>query len=67
MSINPIKARRFITGKTQDDIFIETGIFPSKLSRLERGYLNPSTLSQSEKKKLAHALNTTVEKLFGGL
>ena len=61
LMLNKIKARRFITGKTQDQLFIETGIRQCKISRIENGYLNPS---EEERNILAEALGCKPEELF---
>lgn len=59
--VNKIKGYRFIRQKSQDRLFIETGISQSKLSRIENGYLQPS---EKEKAVLAKALGATAEELF---
>lgn len=61
LMVNRLKYYRFIRQKTQDQIFIETGIPQSKLSRIENMYLRPG---ESEKTVLAKALGTTTEELF---
>lgn len=59
--INKIKAQRFLAGITQDELMIKTGINQAKISRIERGYLKPST---EEKEKIARALKLKSEELF---
>ena len=59
--LNKMKAIRFLSGKSQDELMIETGINQAKISRIERGYLNPTA---EEKEKLAKALGTTTKELF---
>ena len=39
---HPIRMIRIMSEKTQDDIFRETGIQPSKYSRIERGVVPPT-------------------------
>jgi transcriptional regulator with XRE-family HTH domain len=52
---------RLMSEKTLDDIFMETGIPPSKLSRIERGIV-PPTFWETE--KLGKALNVDPGELF---
>ena len=56
-----LKEARFFKGLNQWDISIKTGIPQSKLSLIERGYVNPK---EHEKKKIAKALNCKVEEIF---
>ena len=58
---NRIKTRRFLVGKTQDQLYLETGIIQSKISRIENGFVTPR---EDEKKALAEALDCTPEELF---
>lgn len=51
---------KFIKGYTLFDLRLITGIHQSKLSLIERGYLQPT---DDEKKKLAEALKTKPERI----
>ena len=39
-----LKIFRFINKKTQDQLFLETGILQSKISRIENGFAKPAQL-----------------------
>ena len=58
---NKVKTCRFFARKTQDQLFIETGIPQSIISRIENGYLKPK---EAEKKALAKALGVKLDDLF---
>lgn len=59
--MNHLKFMRFKKEKTQDQIFLETGIPQSKVSRIENGYLIPSV---REKELLARVLDCNEEDIF---
>jgi len=59
--MNRVKEARFKKGKTQIQLFKETGMWPSRISYIENGYMKPS---KKEKKKLANALSVEVDWLF---
>ena len=61
MNGNRIKEFRFHRGFTQDDIFLKTRIWPSKLSKIERGILDAN---EREKKLIAKALKAPLKKVF---
>ena len=54
---------RFEQRVTQIDLMVKTGIWPSRISLLENGYLQPKP---DEKEKLARALGVKIEELFEG-
>ena len=56
-----LREARFFKGLNQWDISFKTGIPQSKLSLIERGYVDPR---KDEKKKIAKALNCKVEDIF---
>ena len=58
---NRLKEARFFTGKPQIQLWLETGIHYSTISRIECGYIEPNDTC---KKKLAKALNVKKEWLF---
>ncbi|MBA7641126.1 hypothetical protein ES703_48799 [subsurface metagenome] len=58
---NKLKQIRFFRGMTQDDLFVETHIWPAKISRIERGVFRPTS---KEKKLLSKALKTPIRELF---
>jgi transcriptional regulator with XRE-family HTH domain len=58
---NNLKMERFKRGKTQIVLFKETGIWPSKISYIENGYVKAS---KEEIEKLANALAVSKELLF---
>ena len=58
--MNRLKEARFKTGKTQIQLFRDTGIWPSRISYIENGYMNPT---EEEKSKLANALGIEVAKV----
>jgi len=59
--MNRIKEARFIRKMTQMRLFQLTGIWPSKISSVENGYVTPTEL---EKDKLAKVLELQKEWLF---
>jgi len=56
-----LKTARFFKGFNQWDISIKTGIPQSRISLIERGYVDPK---DEEKKALAEALNCRKEEIF---
>jgi transcriptional regulator with XRE-family HTH domain len=58
---NRLKEARFFAKKPQIQLWIETGIHYSTISRIECGYIKPT---KDQKKRLARALNVAAEYLF---
>lgn len=58
---NIMRKLRFDQKKTLDDLFLLTRIRQSKLSLLEREYLEPS---KKDMEKIAQALKTPVKEVF---
>ncbi len=58
---NRMKEARFFKNKPQIQLWLETGIHYSTISRIESGYLNPS---EEQRKKLAAALEVKDDWLF---
>ena len=58
---NRLKEARFFSGKPQIQLWLETGIHYSTISRIECGYIEPNN---EWKKKLAKALNVMQDWLF---
>lgn len=56
-----LREARFFKGLNQWDISLKTGISQSKLSLVERGYID---LREDEKKKIAKVLNCKVTEIF---
>jgi len=56
-----LKEARFFKGLNQWDISVKTGIPQSKLSLVERGYID---LREDEKKKIAKVLGCKVTDIF---
>jgi len=56
-----LKEARFFAKKPQIQLWMETGIHYSTISRIECGYIVPT---DEQKKKLARALNVDVDWLF---
>ena len=56
-----LREARFFKGLNQWDISIKTGIPQSKLSLVERGYID---LREDEKKKIAKVLGYKVAEIF---
>jgi len=54
---------RFFANKPQIQLWVETGIHYSTISRIECGYIQPT---EEQKKKLAKALKVKKEWLFPG-
>ena len=57
----PFKFRRFIVGKTQMELYVETNISQGRISSMERGQLKPEPW---ERKALAKALKIRPENLL---
>ncbi|GAH74941.1 unnamed protein product [marine sediment metagenome] len=58
---NKLKQIRFFCGLTQDDIYLLTNIWPSQISRIERGIFRPTP---KEKKLLSKALKIPIREIF---
>lgn len=58
---NIMRRLRFEQGKTLDDLWLLTKIRQSRLSLLEREYIEPS---KEDMKKIAQALRTSVKEVF---
>lgn len=58
---NRLKEARFFARKPQFQLWVETGIHYSTISRMENGYVQPT---EEQKKKLAKALRVEVNWLF---
>lgn len=58
---NLLRKIRFDKGITQDDLFLETRIWPCKISKIERS-IYPA--SQKEKKLIAKALRVSIKEIF---
>ena len=56
-----LREARFFKGLNQWDISVKTGVPQSKLSLVERGYID---LREDEKKKIAKVLNCKVADIF---
>ena len=56
-----LREARFFKGLNQWDISVKTGIPQSKLSLIERGYIDPR---EDEKKKIAKVLSCKVMDIF---
>ena len=59
-----LREARFFKGLNQYDIALRTGIAQSKISLIERGYLEPK---DDEKEKIAKALNCHAADIFSGV
>ncbi|NOR53119.1 MAG: helix-turn-helix domain-containing protein [Candidatus Aminicenantes bacterium] len=59
--INKLKEARFFAKKPQIQLWLETGIHYSTISRIECGYLKPT---EEQKEKLAKALDISKFELF---
>ncbi|MHA2217640.1 MAG: helix-turn-helix domain-containing protein [Candidatus Hodarchaeales archaeon] len=59
--MNRLKETRFRKGKTQIQLFKETGIWASRISYIENGYMKPR---KKEKQMLAEALCVDENWLF---
>ncbi len=59
--ISPLREKRFFDELSIYDLSQNTGIDPSKISLIERGYKAPSA---DEKRKIAKALNCDVTDIF---
>jgi len=55
-----LRTARFFKNKTQSDLTLKTGIHQSKISLIERGYMEPS---KDEIKRLAKALGIKAKEL----
>ena len=60
---NQMREARFRAGKPQAQLWLETGIHYSTISRIERGYQHPS---KEQKEVLAEALGVKQTWLFPG-
>jgi len=58
---NRLKEARFFKGKPQIQLWIETGIHYSTISRIECGYIKPT---EEQKNKLAMGLGVKKDWLF---
>lgn len=58
---NNLKEARFFAKKSQAQVWLETGIHYSTISRIECGYIKPT---EQQKRKLARALKVEVDWLF---
>jgi transcriptional regulator with XRE-family HTH domain len=58
---NRLKEARFFAKKPQIQIWIETGIHYSTISRIECGYIIPT---EEQKRRIARVLNTDPDWLF---
>jgi len=56
-----LREARFFKGLNQWDISVKTGIPQSKLSLIERGYIDPK---EEEKRKIAKVLGCKVTEVF---
>ena len=56
-----LKEARFHKGLNQWDVSIRTGICQTKLSLIERGYIDPK---EGEKKRIAKVLGCKVSEVF---
>ena len=59
--ISPLREKRFFAEVSIYELGLKTGIQPSKISLIERGYKAPSP---DEKKKLAIALGCETTEIF---
>ena len=59
--MEPVRKIRLLKEITMDDIFLQTKIPISKLSRIERGIFQPNEI---EKKLISEALREPVSKIF---
>lgn len=59
--ISRLKSCRFLAGKSQDEVAHSAGISQAKLSRIERGYAQPTP---EEKRLIAEILGRTPEEVF---
>ena len=59
--MNKIREIRFYRGFTQDDIYLKTKIWPSRLSRIERGVFEPT---EKEKELISRALEVPADEIF---
>ena len=60
---NRLTEARFFSKKPQIQLWVETGIHYSTISRIECGYIQPT---EEQKKKLAKALGVKKDWLFSG-
>jgi len=61
LSKNRVRELRFHKGLTQDDLFLKTRIWPSKLSKIERGVFPPTN---KERKLISRALGVREHEAF---
>jgi transcriptional regulator with XRE-family HTH domain len=59
--MNLVREARFHKRMSQMLLFRKTGIWPSRISYIENGYMEPN---DKEKQKLAKALEVEIEELF---
>lgn len=59
--LSNLKRVRFLQGKSQDDLALETGIDQCLISRFENFYKNPT---EDQKRRLAKALKLSQKELF---
>lgn len=60
-NFNRLKAMRFLTGKSQDELSFQMGISQSKISQIERGYRKPTP---EEKVEIARILRRLPDEIF---
>ena len=58
---NRVKEFRFFKKMTQDQLYLKTKIWPSRLSKIERGIYNPTP---KEQQLISKALQTKVKEVF---
>ena len=61
--INKLRARRFLSEKSQYELANESGVAQSRISLLENGLIDPSP---REKERLATALGVSEDEVFYG-
>lgn len=61
MMVSTLRTKRFLAQATIYDVYRDTGIQPSKISLIERGYV---TAQPDEQKRLAEYFGCAVEELF---
>lgn len=52
-----LRTARFVRNMTQQELYLESGIPPSRLSLLERGLAQPS---ENERRRIEEALGVTI-------
>ena len=58
---NKLRGVRFFSGKSQAQLWVETGVHFSTISRIENGYLEPT---KKQRERLAEALGVDADWLF---